>query len=303
MGPKVTATALLLSILIQSGFSIDYPRIQELSREDTLYRQQQEDVRLYHIRATAGLEVPPLVVYIFDAEEHESLLTVAARLNIPYSSIATLNGLTGTDLPVDHRELLIPNIPGMFIPVEPRNSLDRILLDVRSAELPRDGRIQISTVTGNRDFYFLPGEDFGPQERRTFLGAMFIPPVRATRLSSRFGYRRHPITGMVQYHMGVDLAAPYGSNVRASADGVVSAIGTDRLLGTYIAIRHSGGYETRYAHLSKTLVTLNDTVSSGTIIGRVGTTGLTTGPHLHFELREDGRPKDPLLLLPRMDHR
>lgn len=283
------------------AFGIDYPRIEELGPRDPLFRQQQEDLRLFHLRSRTGEAPPSLVLYTFDASQHESILTVAARVNIPYSSIATLNGIVGTDIEVE--DLLIPNIPGIFIPSDPRNLIDRVLFDNRVEQLAEESRIRVATPAGRHDFYFLVGEDFRPDERRAFLGAMFAMPVRATRVSSRFGYRRHPITDVVQFHNGVDLAAPYGAPVRASADGVIAEIGFDPLLGSFVVVRHSGGYETRYAHLSRVDVKLNEAVGSGTIIGRVGTTGLTTGPHLHFELREAGTPKDPLLLLPRTELR
>lgn len=297
MRPSILAG--LLAILLSphvAGF--DYPQIRELTPADPLFQQQQEDLRLFFIRSRTNQELPPLVLYFYDASEHDSILTIAARLNVPYSSLATLNGLTQTDLDLGNTSILVPNIPGMFVPAEPRNHMDRLLADLRSEQIPESMQVRVAVGGKSREFYFLPGEDFRPDERRVFLGAMFVMPVDARRITSPFGYRRHPITDVVQFHRGIDFAAPRSAPVRAAADGVVTRIGFDTLLGTYVVLQHRGGFETYYAHLAKTLVTLNEAVGSGTIIGRVGSTGLTTGPHLHFEVRESGRPKDPLLLLP-----
>lgn len=288
----------LAFLLSQNAAGFDYPVIRELSSADPLFQQQQEDLRLYFARSRTNQELPPLVLYRFDASEHDSILTIAARLNVPYSSLATLNGLTQTDLELENPNILVPNIPGMFVPEKPRNHIDRLLADLRSDQIADSTPVRVARGKEYQEFYFLPGEDFRPDERRVFLGAMFVLPVDARRITSPFGYRHHPITGVVQFHRGVDLAAPRFAPVRAAADGIVTRIGFDALLGTYVVLQHSGGFETYYAHLAKTRVTLNETVGSGTIIGRVGSTGLATGPHLHFEVREAGRPKDPLLLLP-----
>ncbi len=83
----------------------------------------------------------------------------------------------------------------------------------------------------------------------------------------------------------------------ASRDGVVIATGTDREYGNYIELKHIDGYQTFYGHLERILVQLNQTIASGMIIGKVGNTGLSTGPHLHFEVRYHGKAEDPMKVL------
>lgn len=124
----------------------------------------------------------------------------------------------------------------------------------------------------------------------------FIMPVRA-RITSGFGYRRHPMGGGRRMHNGIDLAAPYGTSVRAAADGTVSRAGYNGALGRYVYVRHANGYETRYGHLSARLVKTGQKVSQGDAIGREGSTGNSTGPHLHFEIRKDGRALNPTYYL------
>jgi len=119
-------------------------------------------------------------------------------------------------------------------------------------------------------------------------------PLNFSRISSKFTYRRkHPITGQVRPHTGVDLAAPTGTPIESVADGIVSSATTLNGYGKYIKIKHRSGYDTAYAHLSKISVRQGQRVSQGEVIGLVGSTGLSTGPHLHYEMHKDGVPLDP----------
>ncbi|MGB9742777.1 MAG: peptidoglycan DD-metalloendopeptidase family protein [bacterium] len=112
-----------------------------------------------------------------------------------------------------------------------------------------------------------------------------------------------PVTGYVvsrratPEHIAVDLAVPRASPVRAAADGIVVARGTDRVLGRFLLLAHAEGYETYYGHLAQWLVKEGDTVKVGQLIGRVGMTGQATAPHLHFEIRKFGKPVDPAEIL------
>ncbi|VWB14025.1 peptidase M23 [Burkholderia lata] len=131
-------------------------------------------------------------------------------------------------------------------------------------------------------------------------GARFAMPVSATRISSPFGTRVHPVTGARHVHSGVDLAAPAGRAVHASERGVVTFIGTEpRGYGKYVVIRHDGGYASYYAHLSAFEPTLRTgtRVERGQRVGAVGSTGTATGPHLHFEVRRHARLVDPVALV------
>lgn len=98
-------------------------------------------------------------------------------------------------------------------------------------------------------------------------------------------------------HLAIDLAAPKNSPIRAAADGVVTSRGNDKEFGYYILLRHPQGYETYYAHLSSITKKEGDSVKVGDIIGKVGTTGRASAPHLHFEIRKDGQPIDPVTIL------
>lgn len=126
-------------------------------------------------------------------------------------------------------------------------------------------------------------------------------PVDYPYLSSSFGWRRHPITGRHVMHEGLDFAAPKGTPIHASSGGVVAEAGYVNGYGNMVEISHGNGIVTRYAHASKLNVKRGDLVEKGQLIARVGTTGRSTGSHLHFEVRMAGHPLNPSLFLPPQD--
>lgn len=119
-------------------------------------------------------------------------------------------------------------------------------------------------------------------------------PVDGARMSSSFGMRTHPVLGVRRGHKGIDLAAPTGTPVYATADGIVGRADWFSSYGLYISIDHGADLETRYAHLSRLAVAAGDTVQAGDVIGYVGSTGRSTGPHLHYEVRVDGVAVNPI---------
>jgi murein DD-endopeptidase MepM/ murein hydrolase activator NlpD len=118
-------------------------------------------------------------------------------------------------------------------------------------------------------------------------------PVETGYYSSNYGYRLDPINGRSSFHTGVDLIAPLGTSVLAAAGGVVSTVAFVAEYGNIIDVDHDNGLTSRYAHLYRSLVKVGDVVMKGQVIARVGATGRTTGPHLHFEVREKGIPLNP----------
>jgi hypothetical protein len=132
-------------------------------------------------------------------------------------------------------------------------------------------------------------EASGVGERRGVLSA----PVQG-RMSSGFGMRRHPILGYTRMHAGIDFAAAYGSPIYAATDGVVSYAGRHGGHGNYVRLEHGSGLATGYAHMSRIAARYGQRVRQGQVIGYVGSSGLSTGPHLHYELYRSGRTINPL---------
>ena len=167
----------------------------------------------------------------------------------------------------------------------------------------RAGRLLSAEITNDQKTYNAvwfqePGQKGsyftlkGDSLRRAFLAS----PMPYSRRTSGFGMREHPILHTQRAHLGVDYAAPIGTPVMSVADGVVVESGYQGAFGNMVIVQHNARQSTVYAHLSRMNVKRGQTIKQGDIVGAVGTTGLSTGPHLHFEFRINGRHVDPLTL-------
>jgi murein DD-endopeptidase MepM/ murein hydrolase activator NlpD len=167
----------------------------------------------------------------------------------------------------------------------------------------RAGRLLSAEITNDQKTYNAvwfqePGQKGsyftlkGDSLRRAFLAS----PMPYSRRTSGFGMREHPILHTQRAHLGVDYAAPIGTPVMSVADGVVVESGNQGAFGNMVIVQHNARQSTVYAHLSRMNVKRGQTIKQGDIVGAVGTTGLSTGPHLHFEFRINGRHVDPLTL-------
>ncbi|WP_369426116.1 M23 family metallopeptidase [Croceibacterium aestuarii] len=129
-----------------------------------------------------------------------------------------------------------------------------------------------------------------------------VMPADFNQISSGFGYRRDPFTGGAAMHAGLDFRGPRGTPIHAAADGVVSFVGQIRGYGNVVEIRHGNGLLTRYAHMSGFKTKKGTRVDAGDVIGLIGSTGRSTGPHLHFEVRINGRAVNPRPFLESAPH-
>jgi murein DD-endopeptidase MepM/ murein hydrolase activator NlpD len=171
---------------------------------------------------------------------------------------------------------------------------------VRTGELLFVG---LESRRGSRAFYqFLaPGDarpDWYDADGKSARKFLMRTPINGARLSSRFGMRRHPILGYSRMHRGTDFAAPTGTPILAAGDGTIVRAGRYGGYGNYVRIRHSNGYETAYAHMSRygRGIRSGAQVRQGQVIGYVGTTGRSTGPHLHYEVLRRGAQINPVNL-------
>ena len=169
--------------------------------------------------------------------------------------------------------------------------MTRNLGNLDAARLEALRELERQVAAGNPPGYIGSGA-------RPGTGSFAWPSAHTTRVVSGFGYRIHPISGDRRHHNGIDIAAPgiNGTNVLAAASGVVisSRTGWNGGFGNYVLIQHAGGYTTLYAHNSANLVSAGTNVVQGQAIARVGSTGSSTGPHIHFEIRLNGRLVDPM---------
>ncbi|NLJ45062.1 MAG: M23 family metallopeptidase [Treponema sp.] len=276
-----------------------YPLIRRLEASDLAFRQLSDSVAQSRRAEMTGSPFPDLLFFVYVLPEDSDLIALSARLNLPYETLATANRIGESGVLRAGRAVVVPSVTGVFAVLDPANDLEYLIAASRPPA-EREIRVGIRGAAGVSEFRFLPGMRFTPAERAFFLGTGFRFPLPKGRMTSGYGLRASPITGEIQHHAGIDLAAPAGTEVYAARSGTVSEVGIDPVYGIYVLISHEGGWQTLYGHLSARRVELNSPVKSGMIIGNVGSTGLSTGPHLHFEVRVRGAPRDPLPLLPRL---
>jgi len=126
---------------------------------------------------------------------------------------------------------------------------------------------------------------------KAFRGRLMLPC--SGRITCPFGYRNHPITGLFSLHTGIDIGVSTGTPLHAAADGTVVKAGWNRAYGYMVVIEHNGGYSTLYGHNSRLLVSVGDDVKQGQVIAKSGSTGFSTGPHVHYQVMYMGKPINP----------
>jgi murein DD-endopeptidase MepM/ murein hydrolase activator NlpD len=278
---------------------VSYPQIHDLHIRDLQFKQFQSDVEFsYRRMASLGVSsqdflplVENLTIFSYQVKESDDIFTLAARSNIHYAAISTLNQLAHPSSLTTGSTILLPSVPGIFVPENPKNDVERLLLSSR--DLQNAIPINIRKEGASIPYLFIPGADYSQNERAFYLHDSFHFPLEKYRLSSSFGSRISPITGNPSFHKGLDLASATGTEVFAARDGIVAESGENAVFGKYIIINHGDDWSSLYGHLSEILVPLQSAVQSGRLIGKVGSTGLSTGPHLHFELRQHGQAQDP----------
>lgn len=167
---------------------------------------------------------------------------------------------------------------------------ERQVGDLLYAGLVRDGKPRLQLLRWGKDGAMTAATAFDAPSQGV---AMPVGQPVAGRITSVYGLRRHPILGYLRMHAGIDFGAAYGSPIYAVADGMVGFAGRHGGHGNYVRLEHGGGLGTGYGHMSRIAVAYGSRVRAGQVIGYVGSTGLSTGPHLHFEAYRAGRTINP----------
>jgi murein DD-endopeptidase MepM/ murein hydrolase activator NlpD len=224
----------------------------------------------------------------------DSVSKIAAAHALSMDAIIASNGISNARRLREGETLRLPNMDGIPYTVKRGDSLSKISasLGVPLEAILDANDIQTDTITQGT-VLFIPGARMRSEDLKMALGELFIYPIRG-RLTSPYGWRDDPISGVRRFHAALDLAAPIGVPVKAAMDGRVSSAGVNATYGKFIILSHSGGYQTMYAHLSAFTVRQGESVSQGAKIGEVGNTGYSTGPHLHFAIYKNGKALNPL---------
>jgi murein DD-endopeptidase MepM/ murein hydrolase activator NlpD len=238
--------------------------------------------------ALAGLKVTS-----YRTRAGDSLSQIAQKARLSLGTLISWNGIRDArSLPVGTM-LELPNADGLKHRVRRGDTLEGIAKSsgVALTDILDWNNLASSVISVGQDL-FLPGARMSQSDLSRVTGSLFLYPVRG-RLSSRFGSRPDPFTGVVRFHNGVDIVGRLGTAVGAAMTGSVAAIGFNANYGRYVFLQHSG-YQTMYAHLNRITVSTGQRVAQGQKVGELGNTGYSTGPHLHFSIYRGSEPIDPL---------
>jgi murein DD-endopeptidase MepM/ murein hydrolase activator NlpD len=233
---------------------------------------------------------------VYTVRQGDSVSGIAQKRGLAIDTVLSWNAIKDAHLVVPGRVLTLPNADGLRYTVRRGDTLEGIAKrsGIPLASILDWNDLGSSVITVGQAL-FLPGARMSAADIARALGTLFIWPVKGM-LSSRFGMRIGPVDGIDRFHYGIDLKADTGTTVLAAAAGTVADAGYNGTYGKYIIIRHSG-FQTLYGHLSRFTVAAGESVAQGRKIGEVGSTGVSTGPHLHFGVFRGGEPVDPLRYL------
>jgi murein DD-endopeptidase MepM/ murein hydrolase activator NlpD len=231
----------------------------------------------------------------YKVKRGDSVSKIAAAHSLSLDAVIASNNISNARRLREGEILKVPNMDGIPYIVKKGDSLSGISqsLGVPLEAILDANDLQKDTITAGQ-MIFVPGARMRSEDLKLALGELFIYPLKGARLTSPFGWRNDPISGVRRHHAAIDLAAPAGTMVKAAMDGKVSSVGFNSTYGKYIIMSHGSEYQTMYAHLSLVSVKQGDRVNQGVKIGEVGSTGYSTGPHLHFAIYKNGRPVNPL---------
>ena len=223
---------------------------------------------------------------------------IAVKTGLNEDSLISVNNIKNTRLLQIGQVIRIPNQDGIYYSVKAGDTLESIAENYNTtvAHISTANELFSDTLKPN-DSLFIPGAKMDWVARQEINGELFIWPCSGY-VSSSYGYRIAPFGGTRQFHSGIDIASPMGSAVRAAMAGRVAQVGYDDYSwGNFVVINHHSGYRTFYAHMSLIRVKAGAYVDTGERIGDIGSTGLSTGPHLHFNVYKNGVTVNPRSLM------
>jgi LysM repeat protein len=298
----IIAAFITLSVSKQINAEENVEKLDSLVYQDNSeLKSIREDIKqaIYTIKSGRGENnLPELKFYTYKVKQKENFWVVMSKCSLDMDTLMSVNNLTSPFQVVPGTVLYIPNMRGVIVPGENLKSLYSFL----AAEKINLRYIKAvnKSETLDKKFIFIPCGKISAIERSLFLGTAFFSPIQFGRKTSGFGSRRNPFNDRrMEFHKGIDLGCHLGTKVHAARRGMVVFSGYEEGYGNLVIVEHEFGYRSYYGHLSRKLVKVGQQVKPGEIIALSGNTGRSTGPHLHFEIRKNGRALNPMTFLKR----
>lgn len=227
---------------------------------------------------------------------------IADKYDVTQDTIISINNIKQSRLIQVGQYLKIPSMPGILYSTKskgetPATIAEKYKVDAEKCAIVNN--VSVDTEFESGVSVFVPDAQLDWATRQEINGDLFRKPLHSRYyLSSYYGWRDSPFnTGKRSFHTGIDMACSTGTPIYPAMDGVVTAAGYDATYGNYVIVQHHSGYKTLYGHMSKITCKKGNFVYTTTQIGKVGSTGLSTGPHLHFTVYKNGKTVNPLGLL------
>lgn len=223
---------------------------------------------------------------------------IAEKYGISQDTLISVNKIRATRTIQIGQNIKIPSLDGILYTVKKDGETPETIAEkyeVSADEVANVNKIAVNASLDAGQSVFVPGAELDWITRQEINGDLFRKPIRSYyRITSYFGWRGSPFTGRRQFHGGIDMACPTGTPIYAAMEGVISYRGYSNVYGNYVIVTHHSGYKTLYGHMSRfSKLTVGNRVTTGSVIGYVGSTGQSTGSHCHFTVFKNGRMVDP----------
>lgn len=256
-----------------------------------------------------------LYYFTYCIEPGDQIGKIAEKFGVSQDSLISVNNIRATRLIQPGDYLKIPSMTGILYTTnaddetleticdklykeDDATSKEPVMLNADKCALANN--IGKADVLSKGQTVFIPDARMGWMQKQEINGDLFTKPIHSWfYISSRYGYRQSPFNAAKRtFHGGTDFACPQGTRIYAALNGTVSAVGYNNTYGYYVMVSHHSGYQTLYGHMMKAAsVKVGQTVSTVTTLGYVGSTGMSTGPHLHFSVYKNGRSINPMSVL------
>lgn len=230
---------------------------------------------------------------VYQVQKGDTISGIAETFNVTVDTVFSANGIPSARSLKPGALLKIPSMAGIVYKAKAGESVEKIAetYQISADRLVEANGLLASTLQSDRPL-FLPDAKLPQAVLRELSGDLFKWPVRGI-ITSWYSWRRDPFSGRNSFHNGLDIGVPMGTPVGAAMEGTVSETGYSPTMGRFVILRHPGGWQTLYAHLSQASVQPGQYVSRGSRIALSGNTGYSTGPHLHFTVYKNGKTVNP----------
>ena len=252
--------------------------------------------------ASADFDSSVITYQTYRVKAGDMIGFIADAFDVTQDTIISVNNIRQSRLIQPGQYLKIPSMPGIIYTVKKNGETPQIIAEkykVNPEKCANANYISLDTELNAGPSLFVPDAELDWAPRQEINGDLFKKPLHARYwLSSNYGWRNSPFNaGARTFHGGVDMAVAKGTPIYAALDGTVTAVGYNATYGNYVIITHHSGYKTLYGHMNSTACKTGNFVYTNTVIGYVGSTGMSTGPHLHFTVYKNGKTINPMAVL------